>query len=121
MARELPGRETTDALLAELSKASPERQGLLILALADRGDAAALPAVLQAAKGGPEQVRGVAIRVLRRLGNAACVPALLDAATDANEEISQTALTVLADMPGADVDNDLAARLPRPRETCGGS
>ena len=111
VARELPGRAVTDALLAELSKATPERQGLLLLVLADRGDVAALPAVLQLAKNGPEQARSVAIRVLRRLGNAACVPVLLDAALDANPEISQAALTVLADMPGADVDSDLAARL----------
>ena len=111
VARELPGREVTDALLAEMSKAKPARQGLLILALADRGDAAALPAVLQMAKSGPEQARSVAIRVLRRLGNATCVPVLLDAALDANEDVSQTAMTVLADMPGADVDNDLASRL----------
>ena len=83
----------------------------MILALADRGDAAALPAVLQVAKSGPEPARSVAIRVLRRLGNAACVPVLLDAALDADEDVSQTAMTVLADMPGADVDNDLAARL----------
>lgn len=111
VARELSGPAVTDALLAQFGKASAQRQGLLILALADRGDAAALPAVLQAAKGGPEQVRNVAIRVLKRLGNATCVPVLLDAAVDANEEVAQTALTVLADMPGADVDNLLANRL----------
>ena len=37
-AMELPGPEITDALVAELPKAPAERQGLLILALADRGE-----------------------------------------------------------------------------------
>ena len=46
VARELAGREVTEALVAELGRATPERQALLILALADRGDTAALPAVL---------------------------------------------------------------------------
>ncbi len=111
VAREIPGRDVTDALLTQLGKADAPRQGLLILALADRGDAAALPAVLQAAKSGPEAVRCVAIRALRTLGNATCVPVLLDAAMNANEEVAQTALAVLADLPGADVDKLLAARL----------
>jgi HEAT repeat protein len=43
VARELAGRETTEALAAELPGATPPRQALLILALADRGDPAALP------------------------------------------------------------------------------
>jgi len=112
-ARELPGREVTEALVAELSRAAPDRQGLLILALADRGDAAPLPAVLEAAKSGPNQVRIAAMGVLERLGNASCVPALLDAALEADAEVAQAAKAVLADLPGKDVDADLAARLPQ--------
>jgi len=112
-ARELSGREVTDAVAAELSRAAPERQALLILALADRGDTAALPAVLQAAKSGPKEVRIVAMRVLRQLGNASYVPVLLEAAMEANEELSQTAAAVLADLPGKDVDDDLAVRLQK--------
>ena len=99
VARELPGREVTEALVAELGRAAPERQALLILALADRGDAAALPAVLQAAKNGPSEVRSVALRVLERLGDASCVPVLLEAAMEADGQLSQTALAVLADLP----------------------
>lgn len=112
-ARELPGREVTDALVAELGTAPPDRQALLILALADRGDAAALPTVLQAAKSGSDEVRIVAMRVLKRLGDASYVPVLLDAAMGANAELSQTALGVLAELPGKDVDSDLAARLAK--------
>ena len=110
-ARELAGREVTDALMAELGRATPARQALLILALADRGDTAALPAVLRAAQSGPASLRIAAVRVLKRLGNASCVSVLLDAARAADEQLSQTALEVLADLPGKDVDADLAARL----------
>ena len=112
-ARELAGREATDALVAEMGRAAPDKQALLILVLADRGDIGALPAVLQAAKSGPEEVRGVAIRVLGRLGNASCVPALLDAAMDADAQLSQTALAVLADVTGKEVDEEVIARLAK--------
>ena len=49
-AMELPCPEITDALLAELPKPPAERQGLLILALADRHEPRILPAVLKAAR-----------------------------------------------------------------------
>lgn len=114
VARELLVPEVTDALLAQLKTADAPRQILLIQALADRGDAAALPAVIQAVKSGPEAARCAAIRVLKRLGNASCLPVLLDAAVDGNEQISEAALAVLSDLPGADVDKDLAARLLSP-------
>jgi HEAT repeat protein len=110
-AREMSGREVTDALAVELERASPDRQALLMLALADRGDSAALPAVLRAAKRGPDGVRIVAIGVLKRLGNASYVPVLLEAALDGRGELSQTAMAVLEELPGKAVDADLAARL----------
>ncbi len=112
-AREIPGREATDALVAELGRASPDRQGLLILVLADRGDAAALPAVLETAKSGQPQARLVAIRVLARLGSVACVPVVWELAKETDADVSEAALTVLADLPGKEVDDELAARLPK--------
>jgi HEAT repeat protein len=111
VARELPGSDVTEMLIGELAKATPQRQILLILALADRGDKAALPAVLQVAKAGAENPRAIALRALSRLGDAKCVPVLLDAAVDANKEVAQMAVAVLADMPGEEIDKDLAGRL----------
>lgn len=111
VARELSGPEVTEMLIAELGRAAPQRQALLMLALVDRGDRAALPAVLQVAKAGAEDARSVALRALGRLGDATSVPVLLEAALDANEELAQTAITVLADLSGADIDKDLAGRL----------
>lgn len=112
-ARDLAGRSVTDALMAELGRAAPERQALLIQVLADRGDAEALPAVLQTAKSGSVDARIAAIRVLKRLGDASCVPVLLDAALETESAVAQAAANVLADLSGQAVDSDLAQRLPK--------
>ena len=63
-ARELPGAEVTAALVAEQERATPQRQALLILALADRGDSAPVTVLLKAAASGSVNVRIAAIRVL---------------------------------------------------------
>ena len=112
-ARELPGREVTEALAVELDRLSPDRQPLLLLALADRSDAAVLPAVLKAAKSGPKELRITALGVLMRLGNVSCVPVLLDAAAESDADLAQTAKLTLTHLPGNDVDADLLARLPQ--------
>jgi HEAT repeat protein len=112
-ARELPGVAVTESLATELDKVDADRQPLLLLALADRNDAAVLPAVLKAAKNGPQKLRVSAVSVLERLGNVSCVPVLLDAAAASDAELSQAAKTVLARLPGKDVDVDLLARLPQ--------
>ncbi len=112
-AMELPGREITDALVAELPKASAERQGLLILALADRGEPRVLPAVLQAAQSSDGQLRILAFRALKRVGDASCVPALLDAAAEGTAEVSQAAMESLESLQDKDVDAQLVAKLPQ--------
>ena len=113
VARELPGEKTTEALVAELAQMSPDRQALLILAIADRHDAKVLPAMLEAAQKGSEQVRLAAVGVLERLGDRTCVPVLLDAALESKAEISQTAMTALANLTDKSVDGDLAERLQK--------
>jgi hypothetical protein len=60
-ARELAGREVTEALAAELPQMTLERQALLLLVLADRGDTAALPAVLAATRSSSEAVRSASM------------------------------------------------------------
>ena len=110
-ARELPGAEATEALAAEMGKAASDRQALMLLALADRGDAKALPAVLGVAKSGPNHVRIAAMGALERFGNASCVPVLLETSLDGDAEVAQTAKATLARLPGQDVEADLVARL----------
>ena len=112
-ARELPGRDVTEALAAELKRLSPERRPLLLLALADRSDQAVLPAVLDAAQSGSKDLRSTAIAILIDLGDVSCVPVLLEAATQDDAELEQAAMETLVRLPGKDVDADLLARLPR--------
>jgi len=112
-ARELPGRDVTEALAVELDRLDPDRQPLLLLALADRDDAVVLPTVLKAAQSGPKQLRITAIGLLIRLGSVSCVPVLLDAAVEGDAELTQAAQETLERLPGKDVDADLLARLPQ--------
>ncbi len=110
-AREVPGKEVNDALVAELAKTTIDRQALLIAVLADRGDAAALPTLVAAAKAGPADVRIAAIAALEALGNASVIPTLLGAAVDKDANIAQAARSTLARLPGKDVEAELLAQL----------
>ena len=96
---------------SELGHAKPSRQALLLVALADRGDKTVLPVVLDAAKRGPVEVRSVALGLLKQLGNVSCVAPILEESLSSDADLAQTAIGVLAEMPGQDVDADLAARL----------
>jgi HEAT repeat protein len=111
LSREVASSEVTDALLAELGQAAPPRQAVLVLALADRADPKARNALLQAAKTGSGDVRIASIRGLKTTGDASCGPVLLDAALDANTDVSQAAVDVLAEIPGKEIDELMAARL----------
>ncbi len=109
--REMSGPAVTEALLAQVGKASDDRQAPLILALAQRDDDAVLPAILQTAKNGSPRSRTVAIEVLQRVGDASCVPTLLAAALESDAELAQAAKASLAGLAGTQVDEDLTARL----------
>jgi len=112
-ARELTEGNVADALLTELSRATPDRGALLLAALADCSGSTASPAVVNAAKSGPKQVRMAAIGVLQSSGDASCAPTLLEIATDEDAELAQTARTALAEFPNREVDATIAAQLPK--------
>ena len=112
-ARELGGRDVTEALAVELARLTPDRRPLLLLALADRSDSAVLPTVHKAAQSGPKDLRITAINILIRLGDVSCVPVLLEAATENDAKLEQEATEALVRLPGKDVDADLLARLPQ--------
>lgn len=111
VARELPGREATDAVIGELRRADENRQPMLLLALADRSDPAARPTVLQSARTGSKKLRLVAIGVLERSTNLDSVPILIEAATDPDPDVSQAALAALTRLPGNAVEPELVTRL----------
>ncbi len=112
-ARELSGDAIIDALVAELGRATPQRQPLLIHALADRDDKSVLPTMLQAAKSGPKAARIAALGMMRRVGNASCVPVLLDVAVEDDADVAKAAKAAVKVLPGKDVDADLVARLEK--------
>jgi len=112
-ARELGGRNVTEALAVELDRLSPDRRPLLLLALADRSDFAVLPIVRKTAQRSSKELRITAINILIRLGDVSCVPVLLKAATEDDSGLKQAAMETLVRLPGKDVNADLLARLPQ--------
>ena len=110
-ARELPGREVTQAVATELDQANPDRQVPLLLALADRTDAAGTAKVLQVAESSPKAVRKTALGLMDRFRDLACVPVLLSASAESDPDLSRTAKSTLARLGGKEIDADLLARL----------
>jgi HEAT repeat protein len=110
-ARELPGPEVTDALLAELKRAVPDRQALLIIALDDRRDDASTGVIARAARSGPKTVRIAALRMMGRSGDLSCIGEVLEAVTADDPEISQMAASIVAESREAGVDDLLRCRL----------
>jgi len=113
VARELPGLAVSDALAAELRAAPAERRGLLLMALADRNDAAAWPVVRNTAASGEKSLRLVAIEAIARLAHPEGAPVLLDAATESDREIADAAKTALGALPSDVVNREISVRLPR--------
>ncbi len=113
VAREMQGHEVTQALVAEVGRASPERQALLILALADRGDASVAPLVVRAAHSGSEAVRVQAIRALRSFDEALTASVLLEAALEPSPAVSKAALAVIDELRGQTINQLIAEHLLR--------
>ena len=111
VARELPGTEVTTSLVTELEKIEPSRRALLIFALADRGDAAALPALAAAVTDANPAVRVAAIEAMATIGDASCIAALLTATTDTEENVAFAAKQTLTAMTDASVNAELVKRL----------
>ena len=115
-ARELPGRDVTEALAAELDRLSPYRRPMLLLALADRKDSFVIPTVTKAAQSDQKNLRIMAINILINLGDVSCVPILLEAATEDDTELEEAAMETLVRLPGKEVDADLLARLSQAQD-----
>jgi HEAT repeat protein len=111
-AREIPGSDATEAMVAEMARLTPDRQALLILALSDRSDPKALPAMLAAIQNGPRKAGLAAMGALDRIGNASCVPVLLKAALETDVDMAAAAKATLVKLP-PEADADVVARLPQ--------
>lgn len=112
-ARELPGKEATKAVAQELRGAGPERQPLILLALADRNDPGAMPAIVEAVRTGSPKLRLTGVTVLEKMGNASTVPLLLECASGTDEALAQASRAALVRLHGEDVDTAITQRLPK--------
>ncbi|HET6880790.1 MAG TPA: HEAT repeat domain-containing protein [Pirellulales bacterium] len=129
-AREIPSRTVDEALAKELPNTSPPRAALIVVAMADRKDMAALlrsqgwqdlaaddtvtlPTMRQAAAHGPKEVRLAAIEAIGRVGDGSCLNTLLTIATDSDPELSQAAKTALSELRGDSIDREIATRLAK--------
>lgn len=109
---ELKGASVTGRIVARVLKTEPTYMPLLLEALADRGDTAALPdveVVLAARSETP--VRVAALTALGQLGGAGQVSTLSRAAAESDEAVRAAARSALNGLRGADVDERMVAAL----------
>ncbi len=111
LAHQLPGEETTRGLLDQMKSMPTSRQALLLYVLGRRGDASALPAVLEAAGSDVAALRVAAVEVLGMIGDQSVVPTLLQSAESQDDSERQAAELSLAELKGADVDTLLLDKL----------
>jgi HEAT repeat protein len=102
--RDIPGPEVTKALVQELPKLPATAQVQLLSVLGDRGDGAALPAVIEAGKAQDESVRVAALRALGQLGGVANVPLLAERAAASKGAEQKAAREGLYRLRGPEVD-----------------
>lgn len=104
--RTMQGENVTELFASELPEKSPAEQVLLIDALADRGDPAALPAITALSKSEDSEVRKAVLHAVGKLGDASCVNFLVQAAAGANSsEEKGAAMNSLSQLPGDGVDD----------------
>lgn len=112
-ARELPGREATEAIAAELANVGEDHAAVLLMVLGDRNDPAAAPAVLKAVKSNSKRIRIAAMGVLGKFADDASVPTLLETAVDDDAELAQAAKATLIGLKGGKVDAAITADLTK--------
>jgi HEAT repeat protein len=102
----MKGQGVTELFADELPKTSSDEQVLLIGALADRGDTAALPAITNAAKSANAEVRKAALQAVGKLGDASSVGYLVKTATEGgSSEEKSIAINSLKLLRGRGVDD----------------
>ncbi len=110
-ARELRGRTITDALATELNRVPVNRQGPLLLAIADRQDDAVLPTILSAARTAAPDLQLTAIAIMIRRTDASCLPVLFELLSATDAEVAKAAQSALANWADDGVNTLLGTRL----------
>jgi HEAT repeat protein len=112
MVKDMPGKEVTKALAKELPNLSVTSQVQLLYALGNRGDDAALPAVITAVKAKDESIRIAALKALGQLGNETNVSLLAETAATTKGQEQKAARQSLYRLRGAKVDEMILAGIP---------
>ena len=107
----LKGEAATKQFAGLLPKLSPEIQADLVIALGDRGDKTARPAVVELLKSSDAAVRAAVLRALGTLGEAADVPRLVAALASGAEAEKTAAARTLDRMRGEGIDAAIVAAL----------
>lgn len=110
--RDIPGEEVTKALAQELPKLSATAQVQLLSALADRGDATALPAVIEASQSADESVRVAGLKAIGQLGDASSIPGLAERAAKTRDVEQKAAQESLYRLRGKEVDQAILQSVP---------
>jgi HEAT repeat protein len=105
--RSVTGSDSTRTFAELLPSLPPDAQQLLLHSLGDRGDRAATPAVIAAAKSNNDGVRIAACEALGSLGGADTVEFLAHTAATASAGERQAARESLARLTGADINPSL--------------
>ena len=103
VARKMPGKEITEALVGELDKLPPERRALLLLAIADRKDQPPLDVIVKESKSDSEAVRKAAVYALTKRADADAAKALIDIALGEGP-VSAAAQKGLVNIRGKGID-----------------
>jgi HEAT repeat protein len=116
--RTMQGEGVTELFVAELGKLSSDEQVLLLGALADRGDFAALSAVTNTAKSANAQVRIAALDAVGKLGGALSVEFLTETAAKSTDPDERTAaLNSLGLLRGNGVDDAIVQSVQKSEPT----
>jgi HEAT repeat protein len=106
VARELPGDNVTSAMSELLSRASPERQILLLQVLADRNDPDGIPAYLRMISSPRMEVRMEALRAIGQAGDASCLQPVIEIALgDENADVVAAARQALKAVGEKSIDD----------------
>jgi len=106
--RSLEGAGATAAFAGLIGSLPADGQVLLLAALSDRADPAALPAAIEAAASPDVTVRTAAFAAMAKLGNASVVPVLVKAAAAGEKPEQEAARLTLDTLKGADIDPAMA-------------
>lgn len=104
---DVPSERATVAMAEAVRKLKPDAQALLLEALARRGDAAALPAVLRAITHVDAQVRLSALKALGSIGDASTVLVLLKAAVASDDVAGDAARESIVRLKASGTDHEL--------------